>query len=67
MRRHPGWVLPLPDFAQQIEVMDIESQKAGVLRTLSGWLVLGAGDHSMPLTFLNGLQISSDSSADAIL
>ena len=34
--RHPGRVLPLPDLAQHIEIVDIQRHKAGIRHNDSG-------------------------------
>ena len=67
MGRHAGRVLPLLNFTQQVEVMHIEGQKAGVFRMLLIRLVLGPGNHHRPTASFNLRKVALDRGADTIL
>ena len=65
--RHPGRILPLPDLAQDVEVVDVQRHNSGIFRIffvgLVGWPVNDGG----PASGLNVLQTALDRRPDALL
>lgn len=63
---HARWILPLPDLVQQVEVMDIECEKAGVLGMLSVGSILRPLDDSRAMACLDLCQIPLNGGTDTI-
>ena len=59
-------VLPLFNFAEDVEIVVVQGQKAGIFRMLLVGLVWRAVNHSELLTHENSVQIAVDGCPDAI-
>src|SRR5699024_10019849 len=67
VRRHPGGILSLFDFSQQVEIMNVQGQKARVFGVSAVGTKHGSVRKSGPLTCLDFLQIAKECSADTVL
>ena len=69
MGRHLRRVLPLPSLAQQIEVVDVQGHKSGVLLGVAPAvrLIPGPVDDGRARARLDGGEVPLDSGADAVL
>ena len=65
--RHAGRVLPLTGLSEQIEIVDIQGQKAGILWVLLVGTVLRPGQDRRAAAHFNGRQIALDCGPDAVL
>ena len=66
MGRHAGRVLPLPDLAQQVEVVNVEHQKARVFRMLLIWLKFRPREHSGAAANFDLREVALNGGADTI-
>ena len=67
MRRHAGRILPLFDFAQQIEIMDIEGEKTAVSGMLLVRLICRQRRQDRPQPRFDLFQVALDGSTDSVL
>ena len=67
MRRHAGRILPLFDFAQQIEIMDIEGKKTAVSGMLPVRLIRQPRRQDRPQSRFDLFQVALDGSTDSVL
>ena len=67
MGGHPGRVLPLLDFAQQVEVVDIEGQEALVLGVPPVGTIWGAVGEDGLCACGDGVQVALDGRPDSVL
>ena len=67
MRRHAGRILSLFDFAQQIEIMDIEGEKTAVSGMLPIWLIRQTRRQDRTQSRFDLFQVALDGGADTIL
>ena len=67
VRRHPGGILSLFDFSQQVEIMNVQGQKARVFGVSAVGTKHGPVRKCGPLTRLDFLQIAQDGGTDTVL